>query len=184
MNMDEVWKNYKKMIQAFLYSKLSNKDDADDLLQEIMIKIHNNLDSLESQKRMKPWLYAIANNTIIDYYRKQSKQKASVEYDEAVSLFIHEVPEIKADLSNCISPFIDVLPNEMSHMLRAIDLEGQSQKSYAHDLNINYSTLKSRLQKSRKALRGLFDQCCRFDFDKNGNVYDYDQKSANCSNSK
>jgi len=42
---------------------------------------------------------------------------------------------------------------------------------------VSYSTLKSRVQKSRSLLKKVFDDCCHFNIDKNGSIYDYELKS-------
>ena len=86
-----------------------------------------------------------------------------------------------ADLSHCIEPFLKVLPEELADLLRSIDLEGKSQKAYAQEMGISYSTLKSRVQKGRSELRGLFEGCCHYSLDKQGNIIDFEQKSDKCN---
>jgi RNA polymerase sigma-70 factor (ECF subfamily) len=173
MNIENIWLEYRAALKRFLQAKVSNKADVDDLLQDILIKTYNNLDAVKSQKSIKSWLFQIANNTIIDYYRK--KGRAQAETIEAL-LPLDASQEINIDLSNCISPFINALPDEHASLLTAIDLNNQSQKQYAEQLGVSYSTLKSRVQKSRELLKQVFDDCCHFKMDKIGNVYDYDVK--------
>ncbi|NQY49540.1 MAG: RNA polymerase sigma factor SigZ, partial [Colwellia sp.] len=72
---------------------------------------------------------------------------------------------------------INALPDENASLLTAIDVNNQSQKEYAEQLGISYSTLKSRVQKSRSLLKKVFDDCCHFKIDKIGNVYDYEVKT-------
>jgi len=176
MKIEDIWLEYRAALKRFLHAKVSNEADVEDLLQDILIKTYNNLDAVKTQKSVKSWLFQIANNTIIDYYRKQSRaREANIE-----DLLPPEgSPENKVDLSNCISPFINALPDEYASLLTAIDLNNQSQKQYAEKLGVSYSTLKSRVQKSRGLLKKVFDDCCHFKIDKVGNVYDYDVKAKN-----
>jgi len=176
MKIEDIWLEYRATLKRFLHAKVSNEADVEDLLQDILIKTYNNLDAVKTQKSVKSWLFQIANNTIIDYYRKQGRARSATNED----LLPHEgPPESKVDLSNCISPFINALPDEHASLLTAIDLNNQSQKQYGEQLGVSYSTLKSRVQKSRGLLKKVFDDCCHFKIDKIGNVYDYDVKIKN-----
>ena len=79
-------------------------------------------------------------------------------------------------------PFIDALPSETASLLKAIDIEGRSQKEYAAELGISYSTLKSRVQRGRLKLRELFEQCCHMDLDRQGRVIEYRTRTGQCDN--
>ena len=177
MKIEDIWLEYRAALKRFLHVKVSNESDVEDLLQDILIKTYNNLNAVKTQKIVKSWLFQIANNTIIDYYRK--KARAQVLTVEAL-LPLDVSQESNIDLSNCISPFINALPEEHASLLTAIDLNNQSQKEYAEQIGISYSTLKSRVQKSRGLLKQVFDDCCHFKIDKIGNVYDYDVKTRKC----
>ncbi len=86
-------------------------------------------------------------------------------------------PATTAKLASCISPFIQALHDAHANLLMAIDINNQSQKQYAEQHGITYSTVKSRVQKSRQLLRQVFDDCYNFNIDKLGNVYDYERKN-------
>ena len=179
MNIEDIWKEYRAALKRFLHAKISNEADVEDLLQDILIKTYNNLAAVKTQKSVKSWLFQIANNTIIDYYRKKGRVQ-DANFEDYWPL--EESQDIKVDLSNCISPFINALPDEHASLLTAIDVNNQSQKEYAEQLGVSYSTLKSRVQKSRGLLKRVFDDCCHFKIDKIGNVYDYDVKTNKCDN--
>jgi RNA polymerase sigma-70 factor (ECF subfamily) len=68
------------------------------------------------------------------------------------------------------------MPEDEADLIRKIDLEGCSQKQQAEQLGVSYSTFKSRMQKSRTDLKVLFDRCCDFELDKQGNLIDYHRK--------
>jgi RNA polymerase sigma-70 factor (ECF subfamily) len=117
----------------------------------------------------------VARNATIDYYRK----KGSLEKLDLQDLWYenNDVETLHA-LSRCLVPFLDALPKENADLLTAIDLEGRSQKEYAEEIGVSYSTLKSRVQHSRRLLRELFSDCCHFTLDGMGNVSDYQSKSG------
>lgn len=178
MNLEEIWAEYRSALKAFLHSKISNTADVDDVLQDILIKTHKNLSTIRDQQSIKSWLFQTANHTIIDFYRRKGKAKELTEND---LWFSEEDDDVKTELSHCIDPFIHSLPEESAALLNAIDIEGESQKEYAKAEGISYSTLKSRVQKARTDLRGLFDNCCNMELDARGNLMDYEQRKDTCN---
>jgi len=179
MKIEAIWSEYRSSLKAFLHSKISNLSDVDDLLQEILLKTHNSLDTLKEQSSIKSWVFQIANRAVIDFYRKNGRAKDLSAEDLWYGDQEHDV---KTELSNCVAPFIKVLPEDLAALMRVIEIEGKSQKAYAEELGISYSTLKSRVQKGRKELRKLFEECCHYRLDKFGNLIDFERKSADCKN--
>lgn len=180
MSIEVVWSEYRSKLKAFLHTKIANPADVDDILQEVLIKSHNNISHLKKEESLSAWLFQIANRTVIDFYRKNSRQQGVSEWelwDE-----YEEPVDIQKDLSKCIEPFIQALSKEEAELLTAIDIEGRSQKDYAEELDVAYSTLKSRVQKSRNNLRKLFDQCCEYTLDKHGGLVSFDSKADGCKN--
>lgn len=176
-DMALIWSNYRSGLRAFLSTKLANPSDVEDLLQDIMIKVHCNLDTLHSETTLKSWLYQIARNVIIDFYRRD-KSKRPANHDDLWYDTLEEGP--LPELERCLEPFINALPEAVSDLLRAIDLEGKSQKEQAAMMGISYSTLKSRVQSGRRQLRAVFEDCCEFSTDARGNIAGYALKS-DCS---
>jgi len=172
MNIEIIWLEYKAALKRFLHAKVANEADVEDLLQEILIKTHHNLNTLKDPKSVKSWLFQIANRTIIDFYRQKEKVTA-LNTDDVLQL---DENNAMSELSECILPFIKALPKAQASLLSAIDIENKSQKEYAQNLGVSYSTLKSRVQKSRIMLKDVFDECCHFDVDFNGTVFDYERK--------
>ncbi|MCV0425944.1 MAG: RNA polymerase sigma factor SigZ [Roseibium sp.] len=176
-DLESIWADYRSSLGAFLSAKISNPADVDELLQEILLKTHRNIGTLGKGESLKAWLFQIANNTAIDFYRKKGKARTLKPED----LWYFDSGENKPhDLDRCIGPFIDALPEETGALLRKVELEGVSQKKYAEDQGISYSTLKSRVQKARTQLREVFENCCHFTLDTQGNIVDYRQKTGKC----
>jgi len=183
MNLEVVWAEYRASIKAFLYSRVADHADVDDLLQEILIKTYNNLHTLKSGSSVKSWLFQVASNVIIDFYRRRASSDARLRALTADDLWYTEVgqADVKQVLTACIIPFINALPSDVSQLLNAIDINGKPQKEYAAEQGISYSTLKSRVQKGRQELRGLFEQCCQFELDRRGNLAGCDSKQGSCN---
>ena len=172
--IEDVWRKYKVGVTAFVHSKVANTEDANDLLQEILIKVYQNLDTLHSDSSLKAWIFQIANRTIIDYYRKNRQSDLELLYEVASE---QEEIDAKKTLAQCVEPFIRELPEKSQKLLLTIDLAGQSQKQYAEENQLNYSTLKSQLQRGRAELKSLFEDCCKFMYDKEGRLIDFQERN-------
>lgn len=179
MNIEEIWTEYRSNLMAFIRSRVANSSDAEDLLQEIMIKTHDGLSSVKNQASIKSWVFQIAHNTIIDFYRNTGRGK-NLPADEL--WYGEEDTTVQQELTRCIEPFIRALPADTAEIIRQIDINGVSQKDYAQQHGIAYSTLKSRVQKGRSDLRVLFDKCCSFTLDATGSIAEYSEKSGGCKN--
>ncbi|MCL9783397.1 RNA polymerase sigma factor SigZ, partial [Vibrio sp. S4M6] len=180
MNIEIVWADYQQSLKNFLRKHIQNQDDVDDLLQEILIRSYQNLPSVKDHKKVKSWLFQIANNAIIDFYRKR-KTTTVPELDVWLTHNPNEQHKFEREIAQCVRPFIDRLPKEQAQLLTAIELDGVSQKEYARKTGVNYSTVKSRVQKSRQSLAKLFNQCCEYNIDRRGNIISYQPKRKNCT---
>lgn len=160
-----VWQAYGHKLQALLRSKVGNPADAEDLLQDILLKTYQQLGSLKDTSKLKSWLTSIARNAIIDFYRQRGRQPDL----QAEDLWYGDnQTDTWDELSQCITPFVQALPKETAALLTAVDLEGKSQKQLAAQQGLSYSGLKSRVQRGREQLRGLFQSCCEMELDHRG----------------
>lgn len=175
MDIESVWQEYRATVKSFLTARLSNTQDVEDILQEILIATHQHLHTIECKACLKPWLFKVAKHALVDFYRQRDRNgKALTRLD-----WYERSPATTASaLQKCLLPFIKLLPVENANLLLDIDIHHMSQKAYAEKLGISYSTLKSRVQKSRQMLKAIYDDCCHFEIDNRGNVVDYHHKSG------
>ena len=111
---------------------MANVHDVEDLLQEILIKVHAKLPELKDKSRIKPWLFQITNRTIIDFYRKQRNRDLSAQD----LWYENSPPDVKQELSKCIAPFINALPRETAELLTVIELSEHSQSNMPSSLGL------------------------------------------------
>ena len=76
--------------------------------------------------------------------------------------------ETSVDLRGALEVLMARLSEQDQEALRAVDLDGFSQKEYADSLGLNYATAKSRVQRARKRLRREFERCCTVVLDRRG----------------
>ncbi len=163
----------------FLYVKkrINNKEDAEDLTQEVFYKLSKS--NKEGVDNIKSWVYTIAKNTITDYYRK-SKILAE-DINEAPVFEEENDSHAVEELSGCVNSYVDVLPEEYRSIMRLSELENTPQKEIAERLNMNYVTVRSKIQRGRKKLRQMFSDCCQITQGGQGSIMDY-HRHQNCEN--
>jgi len=171
LSTEEIWNAFHQPLRAFIQNRVSDPEDADDLLQEVFVKLHTRLDTLQDEDRLVPWIYQVARHTIIDYYRARRPalplpERLLVESDEASD-------DPTTQLARGLRAMIACLPKKYQQALVLTELEGQSQKVLADRLGLSLSGAKSRVQRGRTLLREAFLDCCHFEFDRRGKVVDY-----------
>lgn len=173
--IEDIWQEYQSALTGFLRKNINNAADVDDLLQDILLKTYQQLPRLNSSDKVKPWLFQIANHTIIDFYRKRSVQE---KYSDDSLWYEQDSPSVLKELSACMQPFLQGLPKEEAELLQAVEIDGISQKAFAEQHGIKYSTLKSKVQKSRKALNQVINNCCQLAIDSRGRISGYQSKGC------
>lgn len=179
-NLQQLWDRYSLRLKAFIRSRVADEAEADDVLQEVFIRVHRNLCCQPDSEWGKPeaWIYQIARNLIIDHYRRR---KESVEISETLPAE-PDVPEDDpaATLAFSLKEVVDELPEPYRQALLLTEYEGLSQKELAERLGISLSGAKSRVQRARDKLRDLLLQCCHFELDRHGRILDYYERCCCC----
>jgi RNA polymerase sigma-70 factor (ECF subfamily) len=177
MSTTDIWNAFSKELLIFIKSRISDADLAEDILQEIFVKIHTKSHTIQESDKLASWVYQITRNTIIDYYRK----KKIITYEEELKVKLPE-EESNSDLGciHCLKPFIEQLPEKDKHVIEKTALDQMSQKEYAETYGLSYTATKSRVQRARRKLKELFVSCCSVKADKYGNIVSANHKHCDC----
>lgn len=165
LSLEVLFDQFGSALLGFVRQRITNPSLAEDLTQEIWLKVHERLPTLRDSGKLESWLYRIARNTLIDHARRS---RPSEELPENLATDTPE-PELP-DLRPALLRFLDQLPAEDREALRLTEYEGLTQKQLAEHLGVSLSGAKSRVQRARARLGRLLDQCCRFEFDRRGRV--------------
>lgn len=161
-----IWTSFSGYLKNFISQKISSQPDVEDILQEVFVKIHLNINSLQNEKKLQSWVFSIARNVINDYHRKNllttDLQKIEIYTDEGADEF--------EKLKDCLRPFINKLPTKYKRALYLSDVKGMKQQEIAINLNLSLSGTKSRIQRAREMIKQNFISCCNFSTDNNGQL--------------
>jgi RNA polymerase sigma-70 factor (ECF subfamily) len=165
--LETIWHEFAKKLGQFIRARVADPAAAEDILQDVFVKIQGRLDTLENPAKLQSWLYLIARNAIIDHYRTR---KDTTEVPEALPA---EPPENDAEMEGLKASFrrmIYSLPDTYRDAVVLTEFEGLTQKELAERLGISLSGAKSRVQRGREQLKQMLHECCTFEFDRRGKV--------------
>lgn len=153
LSTEEIWKEFGGRLRSFIYSKVSDADVVNDIIQDIFYKIHTNIHKLKNNSKLSSWLFQIARNAIIDYFREEKKARELLNTMNKDDKYVKKTStEI---LKYCMTFFMSRLPVKYKEALVFTEFEGKSQIELAENVGISVSAAKSRVQRARKQLREI-----------------------------
>ena len=171
MEIAGIYTQFNRSLLSFIRNKIRSKEDAEDILQNVFIKISANVNKLSDEEKLQSWIFTITRNAIIDYYRINASLK-NVEVNSVVedSILVEESNDPTKGLDLCMKSMIDLLPEEYRTIIIDSELKGIKQKDLAEKYNMAYPSMRSRVQRGRERLKQLFYNCCHIETDSHGNV--------------
>lgn len=170
-SFEHLWSHFSQQVGRFIRSRVEDEATAEDILQEVFLRIHTRMHTLSDDNRLESWVYQIARNAIIDHYRRRRE--------------LAEIPETIADVGGLEEPdaadilaaslreMVETLPEPYRQALILTEYHGLSQAELAEQMGISLSGAKSRVQRARQRIKDELLACCHFEFDRYGRVIDY-----------
>ena len=176
---NEVWEAYRTQLHRFIVKRVRDESLAEDLVHDVLLKAYTQQDTLRDPGKLRAWLYKITRNTIVDYFR--SNKPVAALTAQVIADDGKKGDSAQQELSRCMTPLIRTLPRRYREPLELVDIQGLKQREMAANLNLSLSGAKSRIQRGRKLLVTALLQCCQVEFDRRGDVLDYEpRKGCNC----
>lgn len=188
LTTDSAWAELHTSIRAFIARRVRQPADADDIVQQVFLRVHQALPTLRQADKLHAWIYQVTRRTIADYYRAPAQRRevpaglgADIVPGEQSDVIADE-PEDTAlqELSACLKPLMGTLSVRDQEALRIIEFEGLTQVEAARRLGVSVSGMKSRVQRARLRLRSALDDCCRIALDRRGGVLKYEGRTGQC----
>lgn len=178
MELAEAYTKFKKSLYGYIYSKINNREDAEDILQNVFLKMTVNIKTLSDSEKIQNWLYRITRNAVIDYYRANATKKKTLELKDKfpIDLTESDSEDNTKGMDKCLTGFIKQLPEEYQSIIVDSEIKGISQKLLSEKYHLAYPTLRSRVQRGRERLHKMLLNCCSIETDKRGNIIEASRK--------
>ena len=188
-----IWRDVHQGLRGFIAKRVADEAAAEDLSQEVFMRMQRGLGGLKDHRRLPSWIYQITRHAIIDYYRARARQlerpvglAGDLETVQSASLPVESSEssgQLRRELAGCLRPMVERLSEDYRQAITLVDLEGLTQREAAAQLGLSLSGMKSRVQRGRRQLKEMLEACCTIELDRRGGVADYnlrDQQDNLC----
>lgn len=180
INIPEVIKNYGDRLEGFIRKRVSNIDDADDILQDVYVQLADADRLLKPIDQVAAWLFTVARNRITDVYRKKKPESLPEIYNDSEDeIFVAEMRHVMFDNGSTpeteyfrslvwteLEDALAELPAEQRQAFELTEMKGLSFKEISKQTGVTVNTLISRKRYAvlflRYRLQELYDEFMNF----------------------
>lgn len=164
MNLEELYTKYAKQVFNLSLQYVQNREDAEEITQDVFVKIHQHLDTFKHESKHSTWIYRITINTSLDFVKAKMRKKR---FGIFTSLFHADSSEVKYESSSFEHPgvaleqrealenifrCINDLPENQKTALILHKIEQQSQTEIAEIMEISPKAVESLIQRAKANL--------------------------------
>ena len=173
---EELVHRYEKELFGYLRNYLGDAEMAEDVFQQTFLQIHLKCDQFEADRKLRPWLYAVATNQAIDLQRRHGRHrmasldrrmKGDADNDTGAFVEIFDSPQKgPAEESECseqrddIRRAVDSLPEQTRQVVMLVYFQGLKYREAAEVLSVPVGTVKSRLHAAIQKLGEVLTPTC------------------------
>ncbi len=161
------WEASSQKLLQYITSKIHQKEDAEDILQNVYIKTISKVDTLREDTNLNAWLFVVTKNEINDYFRMRQKHP---ETELETNLVPASEDDTKLEGFCCLEPHISELPEKYKKVIILSEIEGKKHQEIADLLGLSLSAIKSRVVRGRELLKNKFISCCKYHVDEAGKL--------------
>jgi RNA polymerase sigma-70 factor, ECF subfamily len=175
--LEQIWNELAHKLRVFIRRRVSNDVEADDILQDVFLKLARRAKELPEPAKLPGWIFLITRNAIIDHYRTR---KETVAVPETLASEVEAAPEEAEGLNASLRRMIRNLPEPYREAILLAEFEDLPQVELAKRLGISISGAKSRVQRGRQMLKKMLLDCCQFEFDRRGGINECIPRRNDC----
>lgn len=167
---DQIYSDYQPKVQRYL-TRLVGAKEAEDLTQEVFLKVSKALSEFRNDAQLSTWIYKIATNTAIDRIRMVSfKQPNHNQLNEDFEEIVKSVPGgqlvdqqvVRNEMNECINAYIETLPEKYRTIFILSEIEGLKNHEIAEITDLNIGIVKIRLHRGKEKIKQIFLKKCNF----------------------
>lgn len=176
-------------IRGFVGNRLRDHSAADDVTQEVLLKISRSAASLVRRERLESWAFQIARNSVADYFRtakpteefREEFHAGKTGGPDSDPLSSRDEAAMRDGIAAYIRSVIGTLPPIYREALLLTEYEGLSQAALSGRLGLSLPAAKSRLRRARIMVKKEMEHCCHWTTDRYGTVLDVRPKASTTS---
>lgn len=153
----ELLSRYKNLVYSVVLRMVNDSEEANDLAQEVFIKVYKNLDKYQPEYKFSTWLIRITTNHVIDYRRKRKQDTINID-DMVAEPPDHDTPEseyLKKEKTKGIQGALNSLPDMYKIPIILYHQQGLSYQEIADIIGEPLSKVKNRIFRGRKMLKEI-----------------------------
>lgn len=151
---------HRPAFKAFLASRVGNESDAEDLLQNGLVKALQRSGEIKDNEKVVPWFYQVLRNVIVDHVRSRSAAMRRDKAWTADTVTLGDDTEAERQLCACFEKMLPAMKPVHAELLRRVELQGESVAKAASALGITANNASVSLHRARAELRTkLMDFC-------------------------
>ena len=168
------WRDIEARLRPYVARRIASAAEVDDIVQEILVRVHKGLATLRDDESFGGWVYRIAARTIADSAKSHARDPIvrGAGVVDAAGAGSDEAADLQLELGECVALFVARLPSPYRETITLTELKGLTQKEAAEMLGTSLSGMKSRVQRGREKIRQMFEECCEISVDCRGRVVD------------
>ena len=153
---------YDRKLSLYLAHLVGDRDEADDLLQDVFVKAYQHLADFDTARKFSPWIYRIAHNEAVNWIRKRSRRPMVVSWDDIVETTGEQQPIepmetieeqwIRRELRDDVREALGQLCEEHREMLTLRYYLDKSYREIAEIVGIPMNTVASRVSRAKRSL--------------------------------
>jgi RNA polymerase sigma factor (sigma-70 family) len=149
---EQIWNKYGKSLYYYIQKILPQEtNSADDLFQEVMMKVYANLDKYNNHYNILPWLYRITRNHCVDYLKSK---KENLEFDESISIEENH-GDFNIETTDLIEKALETLEPLKREIVYLHYFENLKYRQIAEILDLNINSIKTHMKKSKQQLNSF-----------------------------
>ena len=153
---DLIFSTYKERLYAFAVGYLKVADDAQELVQEVFVKVWENREMLDESRSFNSYLFTISKNTILNYFRKRANEQSYIDYIKQNTYLTYNKAEEELEYEELLknaNNVIEQLSHRQKEIYRLSREKGLSNEEIARKLHISKKTVENQVSLAMKFLR-------------------------------
>lgn len=169
---DARWLAFVEPLRAFLRKRVPAGVDAEDVAQEVFLRIARHRATLEEVDDLEAWIFRVARTALTDAWRAERRRsaRASAADPDDFAMPEEDSADARAEIGACVRPFIAALDEPQRRALELTAIQGLTQEEAARREGISLSGMKSRVQRARERVLREVQHCCGVHRDARGVV--------------